>query len=264
MNREDFLDLKNRQTIYYYILRFPGLNLSELSRKLTIPKSTLDYHLIYLKKRGLITTSTEGSYTRFYASEKMSSREKKILNLLREKIPRKIILLILMYPQYFSQINLSKYLKKRPATISYHLDKLVKMDIIEPVNVPNGNKKENNGQNLEEVYDDRFRLMFNTPLEYEKEAKKYLNKNRKEILTKLNGADDSFKEKHVPNGNEITYKIAHYTELYEFLIRHKDSIMDEELDHVLEWVEDWHEKGADFFIKVLSDIFPGICTTFFP
>ena len=54
MVKEEILKLESRKLIYNYILEHPGLHFRELSRELKIPKSTLEYHLSYLKKLELI------------------------------------------------------------------------------------------------------------------------------------------------------------------------------------------------------------------
>jgi DNA-binding transcriptional ArsR family regulator len=262
--RKDYLELENRKNIYNYILKHPGLNLIELSRKLKIPKSTLDYHLVYLKKRGIIASSSEGIYTRFYVSDTISCREKKLLALFRQKIPRKIVLLLLLYPEYFSQINLSKYLKIRPAAVYYHMNKLIEMDIIESVRIKNHREIFSNSNNIDDIYEKRFRLLFDTPFKHNKKAKRILNKNRKKILANLNGVKGGFSENRFPDGKEISYKIKNYPELYDFLINHKDSLMDDELSCVLDWVDDWHGKGSEIIFSYLNEIFPGLGTTYFP
>jgi DNA-binding transcriptional ArsR family regulator len=262
--RKNILKLEARKKINDFILQYPGLNLIEISRKLSIPKSTLEYHLKYLKKQGLIITSSEGSYTRFYNAEKISCKEKKILNLLQEKIPRKIILLLLMYPEYFSQINLSKYLKIRPAAVSYHLNKLVELGIIEKIRITNSKQMGNRMLNPEEIYDQRFQFMFGMPVHHSKKAEKYLKKQRKKILSNIAKSENISSYKHVPNGKEITYKIKDPGDFYQFLVKYKDSFLDEELRYVLDWVDDWHGEGIDVFVDLISEILPGFLTTYFP
>ena len=50
MKKDGIIKLKTRKLIYNYISNHPGLYFRELSRELKIPKSTLDYHLTFLKK----------------------------------------------------------------------------------------------------------------------------------------------------------------------------------------------------------------------
>lgn len=165
--KEDILKLKTRQEIYNFILKYPGLHLREISRRMNISLGGLRHHLNYLKKHGLIVTKTHGRYTRFYVIQKVDEKEKEIINLLRQEVPRKIILLLSCkgpahlykpkknkrynnkidrknYPTAFSKkelIELTKYWKepyakmfnlhKHPTTLDFHLQKLLDADLIE-------------------------------------------------------------------------------------------------------------------------------------
>ena len=58
MRKEELLKLKIRRQIYQFILKYPGFHFSEISRKLKIPKTTLNYHLSYLEKYGFIVVKS--------------------------------------------------------------------------------------------------------------------------------------------------------------------------------------------------------------
>jgi len=133
--KREGLELETRQEIHNYILKNPGLCLNELSRRLNISKSTLNYHLNYLKKLKVITGKSNGRYVRFYISSKVGNGDKNILNILRQDIPFKIIAYLLLNPNS-SQVEISKFLKKHPTTIAFHLDKLLNVDVVEVK--PNG------------------------------------------------------------------------------------------------------------------------------
>ena len=137
MSNGNILILETRREIYNFILRYPGIHLREISRRLTIPFSTLMYHLRFLEKRELIKEKTEGRYNRYYITEKIGRREKEILSTLRKDTPRTIILYLLVHI-YSSQIDISGSLKKHPTTIEFHLKKLLDLNIIEPVQPVNG------------------------------------------------------------------------------------------------------------------------------
>jgi DNA-binding transcriptional ArsR family regulator len=137
MSNGNILILETRRRIYNYILQYPGLHLREISRRLTIPFSTLKYHLHFLEKRELIKEKAEGKYNRYYVSEKIGRHEKDMLSILRKDTPRTIILYLLVHI-YSSQIDISGSLKKHPTTIEFHLKKLLDLNIIEPVQPVNG------------------------------------------------------------------------------------------------------------------------------
>jgi len=148
--KKGVLKLERRRKIYNFILRHPGLHLSELSRKLNIPKTTMNYHLKYIEKQSLVTTKSEGRYTRYYVANKLNEIDKKILNLIRQGIPCEIIIYLFSNPDS-SRMKISKHLNKHPTTISFHLNKLMDRDIIE--NFPVGNEARYRIKNSEDVFD---------------------------------------------------------------------------------------------------------------
>jgi predicted transcriptional regulator len=144
------LEFKTRREIYDYILKHPGLHLSELSRKMNIPKSTINYHLKYLRKQEFIAVNSGNKYARYYVAKKVGEIDKKTLELLRQDIPYKIVLFLLSNPDS-SQTKISKNLKKHPTTTSFHLDKLMSTDVIEKV--PNGNEIRYRMKNPEHIFE---------------------------------------------------------------------------------------------------------------
>ena len=145
------LELETRKKIYNYISKHPGLHLNELSRKLSIPISTINYHLNYLKKMGIVITKPNGKYLRYFIAEKIGTQEKEIINFLRQDMPLKIVLFLLMYPNS-SQIKISRYLGRHTTTIAFHLDKLINVHIVESIS--NGkeiNYKIKNEKNIFEL-----------------------------------------------------------------------------------------------------------------
>lgn len=164
--RKDRLELETRKTIYNYISKNPGLHLNELSRKLNIPVSTVNYHINYLKKLDIIIARPNGRYVRYFVTEKIGFKEKEIINLLRQDVPLQIVIFLLLYPNS-SQIKISRYLKRHSTTIAFHLDKLIDVDIIETN--PNGKEINYKVKNEEDIFDllDRYGdSLFEEILEY--------------------------------------------------------------------------------------------------
>ena len=60
----NILELETRRKIYDFIQKFPGLHVREISRRLEIPFSTLQYHLRFLEKRELVKAKDDGKYIR--------------------------------------------------------------------------------------------------------------------------------------------------------------------------------------------------------
>lgn len=136
MTNTNILDLENRRRIYNCILKNPGLHQRNLSKKLRIPFSTLYYHLKYLEKSDRIIEKKIGRYSRYYTRNTVGMGDKELLNIIRQNIPRNIILfLITMYVT--SQKELSINLDKHRTTIKVHLKKLLDMNIIEIAPVKN-------------------------------------------------------------------------------------------------------------------------------
>ena len=137
MEKEKIFELEKRRQIYNFILKYPGLHLRKLMRKLDLSEGTIKYHLKYLKKRGIIKTQSEDGYVRYYIVNKIGNDQQKILHILRQEVPRNIILYLLLL-SCASQIEISKSLEKHPTTIEFHLKKLRDMGIIERIPVING------------------------------------------------------------------------------------------------------------------------------
>ncbi|HEY0087971.1 MAG TPA: winged helix-turn-helix transcriptional regulator, partial [Candidatus Lokiarchaeia archaeon] len=95
ITNENVLSLKTRGEIYNYILKHPGMHLREISRKKKISYSVLRHHLNFLEKLGLIITKSNQRFIRFYANQKVSKKDKEIINVIREEIPRSIVILLL-------------------------------------------------------------------------------------------------------------------------------------------------------------------------
>jgi DNA-binding transcriptional ArsR family regulator len=133
----DFLELKRRREIYEFISHNSGSHMRDISRKMNVPFTTLKYHLTYLEKKGLIISREDGKYNRYFISQEISEKEKKILNCFRKKTTLYIILWFFIAIQC-SQKDLSRYLEKHPTTISFHLRNMIHTGIIEQIPINNG------------------------------------------------------------------------------------------------------------------------------
>ncbi len=126
---EDPLNLENRRKIYRFISEKPGSYLREMERELGMKPGLLSYHLDYLEKRELIRSEDDGYRRRYFVSEDFGLRDRKIVSLLRQESPRKILLHILVNGESsFSELKEEMGVAK--STLSYHLKKLTKVDII--------------------------------------------------------------------------------------------------------------------------------------
>jgi predicted transcriptional regulator len=125
MIEKKVFEVKARRDIYTFILKNPGLHFREIGRSINMPRSTVEYHLNYLKKRGFIITEVAKGYQRYFVSKKIGEYDKKLFNILRQTVPRNIILYLSMFPDS-SQSEMKafgKRWKRHPSKIGYHLNK---------------------------------------------------------------------------------------------------------------------------------------------
>ena len=101
----------------------------EIGREVDIPMGTLEYHLHYLVKANLLTTRQDARYTRYFPTGELSRREKDVLAVLRQKVPRQLAAHLMLQPgashgQLLTNFALSA------STLSFHLKKLVTTGIV--------------------------------------------------------------------------------------------------------------------------------------
>jgi predicted transcriptional regulator len=151
MDGNKILELETRKQIYNHILKYPGLHIRDLSRQLDLPKSTLTYHLKYLKKHGFIEENLYENYVRYYALKQVDRSHKKILNLFREEASRRVIL-YLAQNQFSTIDEISRNIHKHRSTVSHHLKKLRNAGILKSYKI--------NGEKRYQVCEGNGRLMF--------------------------------------------------------------------------------------------------------
>lgn len=138
MKKKDVLSLENRRSIYSLIKKYPGLNPAKISKKLKIPRTTINYHLHYLEKRDIIRIEKDGLYKRYFVRDHIGKNNKLIIKSLRKETACKMILFMMAYG-IASQAELSKELNIKPSSVFFHLKKLKELDLIEEIQK---NKKE--------------------------------------------------------------------------------------------------------------------------
>ena len=118
-----------RKCIYDFVCSSPGCHLREIQRRLEIPLGTLEYHLDYLVEHELVSIREEGGYKRYYPVGMMRSVDKNILSLLRQDIPRRLVMHLLLNPDCRFG-DLAREFDVAPSTLSFHVAKLVKGGIV--------------------------------------------------------------------------------------------------------------------------------------
>jgi predicted transcriptional regulator len=131
---EDALELDSRRRIFEQVEKVPGIHFRELSRRLKIPTGVIEYHLRYLETHDLIISRREGRYKRYFVEGKLGSQDKQLLALLRQQMPRRILMHLLLHPKT-SHKKLRKEFKISASTLSFHLSKLLGAELINQIKV---------------------------------------------------------------------------------------------------------------------------------
>ena len=126
----DPLGLETRKNIYDTICKYPGIHMRELQRKTGLATGSLDYHLHFLHKNGLIRLEKSARFTRYYNSlQAFSDQEKRIISVLRQDTLRHIIL-FLLEKNKASATDISVACSLQPSNLSGHLKTLEENDVI--------------------------------------------------------------------------------------------------------------------------------------
>ena len=126
---DDVLELETRRRIFDLVQKNPGLHLSRIAEILGMRTSLVEYHLLYLEKNELILSTKESGYSRYFSKGSIGVDDKKIIAVLRQDVPLKIVLFLLkssrsQHKEILENVDVS------PSTLSYHLKKLQNNGII--------------------------------------------------------------------------------------------------------------------------------------
>ena len=117
----------------------------EIHRQLDMPIALVEYHLNYLEKAEIILSMVEDGYKRYYvqpgkgvdAGPGIGYPERKILGVLRQEIPLQITLFLLNNNQA-AHTEIASHLKISPSKLSYHLKKLLRLNVIKKLGRTDG------------------------------------------------------------------------------------------------------------------------------
>lgn len=127
--RKETEELETQKQIYLLVSKHPGLNLSTIAEMLQISLPLALYHLRYLEKHSLVSSTKEETSQRYYVHGEVGVQDKLFLSLFRQAVLLKIVLILLRTP-YKRHKDLLEYFQMSPPLLSYHLKKLVKKGII--------------------------------------------------------------------------------------------------------------------------------------
>ena len=89
----------------------------------------LSYHLDVLERRGLLKVEQQSHRKRYFIARAFADAQRHILAVLRERVPRRIVLDILLHGQRsFAELHAAMGVSK--STLSYHLKKLLQRGIL--------------------------------------------------------------------------------------------------------------------------------------
>lgn len=125
-------ELEARKKVFDIISEAPGLHLREIQKRLDIPLGTVEYHLNYFADNEMVIVKEEGGYKRYYPKKAMGSEDRKYLSLLRQVIPRRIVL-FLMHKPGATFGDIAEGLQMPPSSLAFHVKKLVIAEVIDRV-----------------------------------------------------------------------------------------------------------------------------------
>ena len=128
--RKKLLEVGIRQEVFALVSGCPGIHFRDVQRRTETTTGNLSYHLEHLVKAGLLETVRDGKYLRYYTCKEISIEQKGILELVRRKTDRHILLLLLQNGTTTNE-QLSEILHLSPSTVSWHIKKLVDADILD-------------------------------------------------------------------------------------------------------------------------------------
>jgi len=137
---DPILEIETRRRIFEAVCKFPGIHMRELSREVRMQKNLVDYHLEYLEKNDVVRSELDGQFKRYFALQVpdshaigsvVSASDKATVMLLRQPVPFRVVVL-LARRGCLSHKDLATQLRKSPATLSHHLDKLLKAGVVAP------------------------------------------------------------------------------------------------------------------------------------
>lgn len=123
-------EIDARRRIYECIVSSPGLHFREIQRRLALATGSLDYHLHFLEKNGMIRKEKTGKFVRYYAYTKTWEQEEKdVLALLRQHNIRHILIFLIEKKKANAQ-QISQNVGISPSTLSWYLKQLTDKGII--------------------------------------------------------------------------------------------------------------------------------------
>jgi DNA-binding MarR family transcriptional regulator len=121
--------LTRRGVIYEYIRAHPGVHVRGVAKELRLATGDMQYHLVWLERHGLVKTRKGGFYRFVFPTMVFKEEQEVLLGVLSQETPREI-LLCLLQDAAITQSGLARSLGHSQPTISWHVDRLMKLGIV--------------------------------------------------------------------------------------------------------------------------------------
>lgn len=134
---EDALELDARRRIAEVVAATPGIHFSDVVRALDYAPTTVRYHLGVLEREGVLSSLEVGRYLRYYPRERgehlrreaLSADEKRILAMLRQRVPLAVAIEILVRGPT-THAPLAAAIGVSPSTLTHHLQKMAASGVV--------------------------------------------------------------------------------------------------------------------------------------
>ena len=226
ISKDKVLELKTRQELYNFISENPGLHLREMFRKVNLSLGSLRYNLNCLEKLNLIVSKTDLKYKRYYVKESIGKKDVEILNLLRQEVPLRIMMMLLIPGpgNIYKDNELKKKAMLKPST---HEKRYSTREMVE----------------LTKYWKDRYDNFS-------------LNKHYSTIVFHIQKLLDIGLIEQVRVGREIKYKLKDENEMWAILIKYKDPLSKKAINDMLSWQDDGVKGISNRVLNVIYEVFP--------
>ena len=124
-------ELETQKQIYVLVQKEPGLNLTKVAELLQISIELARYHLQYLEKNELLTSTKDEGFRRYYLKSQIGVQDKKFLSLFRQEMLLKVVLFLIKNPHSRHKEILEQLDIQTRSLLSYYLQKLMKKGIVD-------------------------------------------------------------------------------------------------------------------------------------
>lgn len=118
-----------RADILECVAKTPGAHLRGIERMTGLPLGQVLYHLDRLERMGLVASSRDAGFRRYYLTKDVGRTEKKYLAALRHEVPRRLVVTLLETPG-LPHKDLQATLGVAGSTLSFHLERLLASGVL--------------------------------------------------------------------------------------------------------------------------------------